>query len=105
MGLKQHNPLHPGEFIKRVYLDSLVIGLNELAEKLEVGTDIFSCLIKGKTDVSPEMALKLSNALGRSTQSWLSMQNNYNIWKENHNQEGQGVYKSPGLVRPRRKKH
>jgi len=38
-------------------------------------------LITGKTDVSPAMALKLSKVLGRSPESWLLMQDNYDLWQ------------------------
>lgn len=31
--------------------------------------------------VSPEMALRLSKALGRSVESWLTMQDNYDLWQ------------------------
>ncbi len=31
--------------------------------------------------VSPEMALRLSKALGRSAESWLTMQDNYDLWQ------------------------
>jgi addiction module HigA family antidote len=31
--------------------------------------------------VSPEMALRLSKALGRSPESWLAMQDNYDLWQ------------------------
>ena len=30
---------------------------------------------------SPEMALRLSKALGRSAESWLAMQYNYDLWQ------------------------
>ncbi len=29
----------------------------------------------------PEMALRLSKALGRSPESWLAMQGNYDLWQ------------------------
>jgi len=32
------------------------------------------------TNVSPEMALRLSKGLGRSPESWLAMQDSYNLW-------------------------
>lgn len=73
--------MHPGEFIKRVYLDPFHIGSNEVARKLQVSPGLISRLINGKTDVSPAMALKLSVVLGRSAESWLLMQDNYNLWK------------------------
>ena len=31
--------------------------------------------------MSPEMALRLSKALGRSPESWLTMQDNYDLWQ------------------------
>jgi len=73
--------MHPGAFIKRVYLQSNDISSNELVRKLKVSPGLISRLINGKTDVSPAMALKLSVVLGRSPESWLLMQDNYDLWK------------------------
>lgn len=72
--------MHPGEFIARVYLAPFELGSNELARKLKVSPGLVSRLINTKTDVSPAMALKLSKVLGRSPESWLLMQDNYNLW-------------------------
>ena len=73
--------MHPGAFIKRVYLTPFNISSNELARKLQVSPGLISRLINGKTDVSPAMALKLSKVLGRSPESWLLMQDNYDLWQ------------------------
>lgn len=81
MIIQQHNPMHPGEFIKRVYLDPFNVGSNELARKLQVSPGLISRLLNGKTDLSPAMALKLSKVLGRSPESWLLMQDNFDLWQ------------------------
>ena len=81
MIIQQYNPMHPGEFIKRVYLLPFGVGSNELARKLQVSPGLVSRLLTGKTDVSPAMALKLSKVLGRSPESWLLMQDNFDLWK------------------------
>ena len=81
MSIAQHNPMHPGAFIKRVYLEPNQIGSNELARQLKVSTGLVSRLINEKTGLSSEMALKLSKVLGRSPESWLSMQDNYDLWR------------------------
>jgi len=81
MTIQQHNPMHPGAFIKRVYLGPFNIGSNELARRLQVSPGLISRLINGKSDISPAMALKLSVVLGRSPESWLLMQDNYDLWK------------------------
>ena len=81
MSIQQHKPMHPGAFIKRVYLDPFEIGSNKLAKKLQVSAGLVSRIVNGKTDVSPAMALKLSKVLGRSAESWLLMQDNFNLWQ------------------------
>ncbi len=81
MTIQQHNPLLPGAFIKRVYLEPFDVGSNELACKLQVSTGLVSRLLNGKTDVSPALALKLSKVLCRSPESWLLMQDNHNLWR------------------------
>jgi len=35
----------------------------------------------GKSNISPEMALRLSKAFGRSPESWLAMQDHYDLWQ------------------------
>lgn len=81
MSTEQHKPLHPGAFIKRVYLDPNDIGSNELARQLKVSAGLVSRLLNGKTGLSCEMALKLSKVLGRSPESWMQMQDNYDLYQ------------------------
>ena len=79
--MNMHNPPHPGEFIKEVYLNQLEISYRKIAEMLKVAPSTFNRLINGQSSVSSEMALRLSKTLGRSPESWLIMQNNYNLWQ------------------------
>ncbi|NOX17371.1 MAG: HigA family addiction module antidote protein [Chlorobi bacterium] len=78
--MSMHNPPHPGEFIKEVYLEPFGISYRTVAAKLKVAPSTFNRLIKGQSNISSEMALRLSKTLGRSPESWLIMQNNYNLW-------------------------
>jgi antitoxin HigA-1 len=78
--MNMHNPPHPGEFIKQVYLDPLGVSYRTLAAKLKVSPSTLNRLVKGQSNISTEMALRLSKTLGRSPESWLSMQNSYNLW-------------------------
>lgn len=84
MTTKQYNPLHPGEFIKRVYIDPLDLNVNDMAEKLGVTPDTLNNLLKCHSNVDKPMALKLSKVFGRSPQSWLLMQDQF----RKHNAEG-----------------
>lgn len=51
--MTMHNPPHPGEFIRELYLEPF--------------------------GISPEMALRLSRVLGRTPESWLAMQDMYDL--------------------------
>ncbi len=79
MEIKQHNPLHPGAFIKRVYIEPFELGINDMARRLQVSPSTFSRLLNCKSDVSSEMALRLSKVIGRSPESWMMMQDNYDL--------------------------
>ena len=79
MSFIQHNPPHPGEFIKDVYLDPLGVSAYRISKNLGVSPSTFTRLISGKSDVSSEMAIKLEVVLGRSAQSWMAMQSNYDL--------------------------
>lgn len=81
MSLQQYEPPHPGGFIKRTYLEPFNLTSKHVADKLHVSGSTFNRLINEKSDITPEMALKLSKVLGRSAESWLLMQDNYNLWK------------------------
>ncbi len=78
--MSMHNPPHPGEFITDIYLEPNGVSGRELAEKLGVAASTLSRVLKGSSRVTPEMALRLSVALGRSPESWLSMQDAYDLW-------------------------
>ena len=74
-----HNPPHPGAFIQEVYLTPNEISCRELALKLGVAPSTMSRVLNATSGISPEMALRLSKALGRTPESWLTMQDNYDL--------------------------
>ncbi|NJN48403.1 MAG: HigA family addiction module antidote protein [Candidatus Competibacteraceae bacterium] len=83
--MAMHNPPHPGEFIRSMYLEPFELSARMLAEKLGVSPSTLNRVITGKSGVSPEMALRLSKALGRSAESWLAMQDAFDLWQAKRN--------------------
>lgn len=75
-----HNPPHPGEFISGVYLEPFGMSGRDLAKQLNVSPSTLSRVLSGASRVTPEMALRLSKALGRSAESWLAMQDAHDLW-------------------------
>jgi addiction module HigA family antidote len=79
--MAMHNPPHPGEFIRETYIDPFDISVRSLAESLGVASSTLARIVSTRSGVSPEMALRLSKALGRSAESWLVMQHNFDLWQ------------------------
>lgn len=75
------NPPHPGEFIAHTYLEGTGLSGRVLAGKLGVTPSTLQRILSGSSGISPEMALRLSIVLGRSAESWLAMQDAYDLWQ------------------------
>jgi addiction module HigA family antidote len=71
--MAMHNPPHPGEFIRETYIEPFDISIRSLAENLGVAASTLARVVAERSAVSPEMALRLSKALGRSPESWLAI--------------------------------
>jgi antitoxin HigA-1 len=77
--MRMHNPPHPGDVI-REFLGG--ISVSAAAKHLGVGRVTLSRVLNGKAAVSPEMAVRLSAALGTSSpEVWLGMQAQYDLWQ------------------------
>jgi len=79
---RMHSPAHPGEVL-REYLPEHVT-VTEAAERLGITRQALSALLNGRSGVSADMALRLSQALGTSAEMWLSMQVAYELWVAEH---------------------
>ena len=78
--MAMYNPPHPGEFIRKIYITPHNISVRKVAESLGVSPSTLNRVLNCESNISPEMALRLSKALGRSPESWLAMQDQYNLW-------------------------
>ncbi len=79
--MNMHNPPHPGEFILATYLEPHAISCRNLANHLDVAASTLNRVLKGQSGISPAMALRLAKVVGRSPESWLTMQDHYDLWK------------------------
>ena len=76
-----HDPPHPGAFIRRQCLEPLGLTVTEAAKGLAVSRNTLSLLLNGRLGISPEMAIRLSQAFGGSPESWLQQQMQYDLWR------------------------
>ena len=76
-----YNPCHPGEILWEEYLHPLNISITEFAKKIGVSRKVLSDVVNEKAGISPVMSLRLSKALNKSPQFWLTMQMNYDLFR------------------------
>ena len=72
-------PTHPGDIIRFDYLDPLALKVTDLAERLGVSRKTISTIINRRAGVTPDMALRLSQAFKTSPELWLNLQRTYDL--------------------------
>ena len=87
MALKQHNPPHPGEFFRVVYLDELEMTIAEAARRLEVDKGNLSRFVRGQIALTANMARRLEKVFGGSAESWMNKQSMYSLWQEEQKED------------------
>jgi addiction module HigA family antidote len=73
------NPPHPGQILKGLYLEPLELSITEAAEGLGVSRKTLSELINGHYGITPDMALRLSEAFNTTPKLWLNFRQNYDL--------------------------
>ena len=71
----------PGGMVRRECLEVLGLSVTKTAEGLGVSRQALSELVKEKSAVSAEMAIRLSKAFGSSPETWVGMQTAYDLWE------------------------
>ena len=89
--MRMHNPPHPGEILSEFWLTPLGLTITETATRLNVTDNTVVELLNGKIGISPEMALRLELAFGKSAESWLAHQAAFDLWQLESRREQLGV--------------
>ena len=79
--MPMYNPPHPGEIVKYECLEPLGLTVTRAAEGLGVTRQALSNLVNEKSDMSVDMALRLSQAFGSTPETWLRLQMAYDLWQ------------------------
>jgi len=90
--MKMHKPPHPGEILKGLWLDPMGVSITDAANAIGVSRKTLSKIVNKKARVSPEMAVRLSIALGSSPESWMKHQTTYDLWEVEKHKETLNVH-------------
>jgi len=84
MLIPEHSPIHPGVVLLEEFVKPLGITQTKLAEDIGVPIQRVNLLIKGKRNMTPDTALRLSRYLGTTPDVWLNLQQVWDVWHELH---------------------
>ena len=73
-------PVHPGEILREDYIKERGLSITEVAKGLGIGRVNLSAIVNERGGISPELAVKLSEAFGNTAQFWANLQKNYELW-------------------------
>lgn len=73
-----HNPPHPGEVLREWLSD---ITVTEAASRLGVTRAALSRVLNGAAGISPDVDLRLAEALSTTPGLWHAMQHDYHMWQ------------------------
>jgi len=76
-----HDPPHPGEILRELYLDPLDLTVTEAAQALGVSRKTLSMLLNERAGISPEMAYRLARAFSTSPDLWINLQKQRDLWE------------------------
>lgn len=75
-----HNPPHPGILLREMWLKPLKMSVTQTATFLKVSRKTLSEIVNARSTVTPEMAVRLELAFGKSAESWLAHQAAHDLW-------------------------
>lgn len=73
-------PTHPGEILLEEFLKPLGISQSAFAVRLGISFPRLNEIIREKRSVTPDTALRLARVLGMSADSWLGLQQDWDLW-------------------------
>lgn len=73
-------PVHPGEILREDYIKERNLTVTEVAKGLGVARANLSAIVNERAGISPELAVKLSEAFGNTAEFWVNLQKNYELW-------------------------
>jgi len=76
--MEMKNPVHPGLLVKEC-LDDLGLSVAEAAKGLGITRQQLHNVIAGRSNVTPEMAIRFEKAFGSTADTWLRMQMNHDL--------------------------
>ena len=72
-------PVHPGQILRKDYLEPLNLSASALASRLLVPASRIHGIVLGRRSITVDTALRLARYFGEDAQVWLNLQMRYDL--------------------------
>ncbi len=79
MSARRLQPIHPGQVLRKEFLDPMGISQYRLARDINVDPRRINAIIHGKRAITADTALRLARFFGTSERFWLNLQAQYDL--------------------------
>ena len=76
---KKLPPIHPGEILREEFMLPMELSSNSLAKAIGVTPARINEIVRGRRGISADTALRLSRYFGTDAQSWMNLQQRYDL--------------------------
>ncbi len=73
------DPVHPGEVLKHDFMEPFALSSNALAKAIGVTPARINEIVRGRRGITAETALRLAKYFGTDAQSWMNLQDRYEL--------------------------
>lgn len=85
--MNMHNPAPPGELLAG-WLEDLDMSVTAFAAHLGISRVMLSRILHGRSAITADMDLRLSEALGTTSGYWLRLQGQRDLWSASERAKG-----------------
>ncbi len=79
MSNNKMQPIHPGEILKKEFMEPFGLSSNALARAINVTPTRINDIVRERRSISADTALRLAKYFGTDTQSWMNLQDQYEL--------------------------
>lgn len=89
-----HNPQHPGRSVLEDCMEPLGLSIAEAATRLGISRQRLSNIVRCKSRITPDVAIRLEKAFGPGAEMWYRVQSIYDLGQVKHNGAAEATSKS-----------
>ena len=73
-------PSHPGELMREIIEEHVELSVTEAARRMRISRQALHAVLRGRTAVSADMALRFAQLVGGQPELFLRMQESLDLW-------------------------